>query len=218
MGNSPDQIREEGRVSRFFTHLWAVLSFGLKLPFQVAARVAAHLVQILFAIFVLVLHPQVKWLINLISDSAIVQNYVKPSLRTVDVHIYQPYFQFLSRLHPYWATFSIALPLAILEPAKFTATILIAERPKTGILLWLALQGLSLILIDRTWLAVRPQSRKIRPVARLHAWIWLNATYGKYWIRQSLLYRAAMRWKKQARRTARAFWALLMPRRRRRTM
>ena len=61
-------------------------------------------------------------------------------------------------------------------------------------MLWLALQVVSLVLIDRTWTAVRPQSRKIRPVARAHAWLWLNAEHGKYWIRNSQAYRAARLW------------------------
>ena len=111
--------------------------------------------------------------------------YIAPSLRIFAVYIYKPYFAFLSRLPPYWATFSVALPLAVLEPAKLAATVLIVERPKSGIAIWLALQVVSLLLIDRTWVAVRPQSRKIRPVARAHAWLWLNAEHGKYWIKNS---------------------------------
>ena len=148
----------------------AALRFTVSLPFKIAARLARHTVQILFALFVLILHPQLKWLFRLIAGSALVQNYVKPSLRIFAVHVYEPYFYYLSRLPPFWATFSIALPLAVLEPTKLYATILVAERPKTGVILWLALQGLSLVLIDRTWTAVRPQSRKIlarRPRARL---------------------------------------------------
>ncbi len=195
----------------------AALRFTASLPFKIAGRLARHGIQILFALFVLILHPQVKWLFGLIAGSALVRNYVKPSLRIFAVHIYEPYFSYLSRLSPFWATFSIALPLAVLEPAKLFATILVAERPKTGAVLWLALQGLSLILIDRTWTAVRPQSRKIRLVARVHAWVWLNAEYGKYWIRNSSLYRAATRWKEQVRKAARGVWSAVLPRRRHRS-
>jgi len=193
----------------------AALRFTASLPFKIAGRLARQTIQIFFAVFVLILHPQAKWLFGLIAGSALVRNYVKPSLRIFAVHIYEPYFYYLSCLSPFWATFSIALPLAILEPAKFYATILVAERPKTGALLWLALQGLSLLLIDRTWKAVRPQSRKIRLVARVHAWMWLNAEYGKYWIKNSAVYRTAIRWKDQMRRGVRGVWLAVLPRRRR---
>ncbi len=194
----------------------AALRFTLNLPLKLAGRIATHAIQILIAIFIVVLHPQVKWLAGLIARSFIVQDYIRPGLRGFSVHIYEPYFAFLARLPPYWATFSIALPLAILEPAKFIATILIAERPKTGIMLWFALQGLSLVLIDRTWAAVRPQSRKLWLVSRLHAWLWLNAAYGKYWIKTSSVYRGALRLRNQARRTAFPIWSALIARKRRR--
>ena len=68
------------------------------------------------------------------------REYVKPSLRTITAYVYDPYFAFLGRLPPFWATFSVALPLAVLEPAKLAATIVIAERPRAGIVLWIALQ------------------------------------------------------------------------------
>lgn len=193
----------------------AALRFTATLPLKIVSRLLLHAVQILFALFVAVLHPQIKWLSRRIARSFLVQKYLKPSLRILIIYIYEPYFAFLGRLPPLWATFSIALPLAILEPAKLAATILIAERPKTGIVLWLAFQGLSLILIDRTWTAVRRQSRKIRLVARVHAWIWLNAEYGKYWIRSSPAYRTFMQWAKQARRALRGIRFSLMARRRR---
>lgn len=192
----------------------AALRFTASLPLRIVERLALHAAQILFALFVLILHPQLKWLVRIIAQSGFVRNYLKPSLGVFAAHIYNPYFAFLAALPPYWATFSIALPLAVVEPAKLFATILVAERPKTGVILWLALQGLSLILIDRTWAAVRPQSRKIRLVARLHAWVWLNAEYGKYWIRKSPLYRAAVQWKRKARRTARTLWLRFVRRRR----
>ncbi len=195
----------------------AALRFTATLPFKIAARLVRHAIQILFALFVLILHPHAKWLFGLIAGSALVRNYVQPSLRIFAVHLYEPYFSYLSRLSPFWATFSIALPLAVLEPAKLYATILVAERPRTGAVLWLALQGLSLVLIDRTWTAVRPQSRKIWLVARVHAWLWLNTEYGKYWIRNSSLYRTATRWKDQVRRSARSVWLAMLPRRRRRS-
>jgi hypothetical protein len=78
--------------------------------------------------------------------------------------------------------------------------------------LWLALQVIGFVLIDRTWAAVRPQSRKIRLVARVHAWGWLNVAYGKYWLRNSAIYRAAMFWRRRPRRAALALWARLVPR------
>jgi len=195
----------------------AALRFTARLPFNIAGRLARHTIQILFALFVLILHPQLKWLFGLIAESALVRNYVKPSLRIFAVHIYEPYFAYLSRLSPFWATFSVALPLAVLEPAKLFATILVAERPKTGVIIWLALQGLGFVLIDRTWTAVRPQSRKIWLVARVHAWVWLNTEYGKYWIRNSSAYRIAKRWKEQIRRAARGVWLIFLPRRRRKS-
>ncbi len=187
----------------------AALRFTLKLPFKIAARLAQHAIQILFALFVLFLHPQLKWLFQLIVESAVVKRYIAPSLRTFAVYIYKPYFAFLGRLPPYWAIFSVALPLAVLEPAKLAAVVLIAERPKSGIAIWLALQGLSLVLIDRTWVAVRPQSRKIWPVARAHAWLWLNAEHGKYWIKNSRFYRVAAIWGRNMRRSARRLWLRL---------
>lgn len=203
---------EERRANGLPAQVTAAVRFTLKLPFWIAARIVRHTVQVLFALFVLVLHPQIKWLIGLIARSALVQNTIKPVFRTFDAYIYEPCFAYLSRLPPYWATFSIALPLAMLEPAKLYATVLIAERPKSGVVLWLALQVIGFVLIDRTWAAVRPQSRKIWLVARVHAWGWLNVAYGKYWIRNSAIYRAAMRWRGNPRRAALALWARLVPR------
>jgi hypothetical protein len=187
----------------------AALRFTLTLPFKIAARLIQHTVQALFALFVLVLHPQLKWLFQVIVHSPVFRDYVTPSLRTITAYVYDPYFAFLGRLPPFWATFSIALPLAVLEPAKLGATILIAQRPKAGIVLWIALQLVSLVLIDRTWVAVRPQSRKIWPVARVHAWLWLNAEHGKYWIKNSRIYRTAVIWGRNARRSFRRFLAYL---------
>lgn len=187
----------------------AALRFMLKLPFRIAARLVQHAVQILFALFVLFLHPQLKWLFRLIAESAIVRIYLASALRVLSVYFYEPYFAFLRRLPPYWAAFSVALPLAVLEPAKLGATIMIAQRPKSGAVLWFALQGVSLLLIDRTWVAVRPQSRKIRLVARIHAWLWLNAEHGKYWIKNSRFYRMITIWARKTRRSVRGFWLYL---------
>ncbi len=178
----------------------AALRFTLTLPFKIVARLVQHTIQILFALFVLFLHPQLKWLFRLIADSALVRVYAKPALRIIAIYIYDPYFALLSRLPPYWATFSVALPLAVLEPAKLAATIEVAERPRAGIVLWLSLQAVSLLLVDRTWVAVRPQARKVRLVARAHAWLWLNAEHGKFWIRNSQLYRTVTLWSIGARR------------------
>jgi hypothetical protein len=192
----------------------AALRFTARLPFKIAGRIAQHTIQVIFAIFVVILHPQAKWLFHLIADSTLVRNYIRPSLQTFSETVYEPYFAYLAGLSPFWATFSIALPLTILEPAKTYATILVAEHPKSGIVLYLVLQGLSVVLIDRTWKAVRPQSRKIRLVATIHAWGWLTVTRGKYWIENSALYRTARVWKRQARRSVRSLWASLVPQRR----
>ncbi len=204
---SKQRVAENGRPDGLPAQATAALRFTARLP----GRVVQHTIQALFAIFVVILHPQAKWLFSLIANSGVVRRYIKPSLQTFITTIYEPYFDYLSRLSPFWATFSIVLPLTILEPAKTYATILIAERPKTGIVLWLVLQGLSLVLIDRTWKAVRPQSRKIRLVAYVHAWGWLNVAHGKYWIENSTLYRTARIWKRQARRAARSLLAALLP-------
>lgn len=173
------------------------------LPFKLIGRAIVRTIQVVFALFVLVLHPQIKWLINVIAQSSLVQNTIKPRLQTLYVTVYEPYFAYLRALPPLWATVSIAVPLAVLEPAKTVATIMIATRPRMGILLWLLLQGVSFVLIDRTWAAVRPQSRKIWLVSRIHAWAWLNVVHGKHWIRTSSVYQTMLRWKEQARRQLR---------------
>jgi hypothetical protein len=196
-----------------FARALTALRIAVSLPFKIAGRVVKHFAQVVLALFVIILHPQIKWILKLISESSLVRNYIRPSLRTFSVSYYEPYFAYLHELPPYWATFSIALPLAILEPAKLYATILVAEHPKLGILLWLCLQGLSFVLIDRTWSAVRPQSRKIRLVSRLHAWGWLNVSHGKYWIKSSSFYQALMRWKGRVQLTAQALLARYAPRR-----
>jgi hypothetical protein len=203
--------RRPGLAARLAT----VFRYILGLPFDLIGKLAKRAVQVLLALFIIVLHPQFKWLWKLLTQSSLVQNYLKPSIRAFAVNYYEPYFDHLRGLPPYWATFSIALPLAVLEPAKLYATILIAERPKMGILLWLCLQGLSLILIDKTWSAVRPQSRKIWLVSRLHAWGWLNVSYGKHWIKSSSTYQTLMRWKEQARSIALDFFSRHALRRRR---
>jgi hypothetical protein len=183
-------------------------------PFKLIGRTIARALQVVFALFVVVLHPQIKWLIETLARSSLVQNVVKPALRGVIENVYEPYFAALKALPPIWATFSIALPLAVLEPAKFVATVMIATRPKMGVLLWLFLQGVSFVLIDRTWVAVRPQARKIWLVSRLHAYAWLNVAYGKHWIKTSAFYQTLVRWKEEARGVMHAFFARLWPRRR----
>ena len=189
-------------------------SYVARLPFKLIGRVIARTVQVLFALFVVVLHPSFKWLAGVIAQSGLVQNYIKPSLQTLITNVYEPYFAHLKELPPYWATFSIALPLAVLEPAKFMATIMIAQHPRTGALLWLFLQGVSFVLIDKTWVAVRPKARQIWLVSRIHAWIWLNVEHGKYWIKTSSIYRTVLRWKETARRQVRVFFGQFGPRRR----
>ncbi len=213
MTASPEQIPTEERISPISVARTAGW-FAFGIPLKLLGRGLVHLIQILFALFFLVLHPQLKWLASWIAESAFVRHYLKPSLQSFIDHVYEPYFAFLSKLPPYWAAFSIGLPLTVLEPAKFVATILIAERPRVGITLWLLFQGLSFILIDRTWKAVRPQARKIWLVSRIHAWIWLNVAYGKYWIRSSAPYRAIQMLRKQARRRVKALLLALVPRRR----
>ncbi len=183
------------------------------LPFRLLSRTVVRAIQVVFALLVIILHP-FKWLIDTVGRSALVQNYVKPAFRGVADAVYEPYFAYLRELPPFWATFSIALPLAVLEPAKFVATIMIAVRPKIGVLLWLFLQAISFVLIERTWAAVRPQSRKIWLVSRLHAYIWLNVAYGKHWIKTSAVYQTLERWRDGAQRALRAFFLRFRPRRR----
>lgn len=191
----------------------AALRFTLTLPFKIAGRIIQHSAQIFFALFVLFLHPQLKWLFRVIAKSALVRVYLRPALRVLATYLYEPYFLFLEGLPPYWATFSIALPLAILEPAKVASTILAVARPKIGIAIWLLLQVIGLVLIDRTWTAVRPQARRLRSVARAHAWLWLNAEHGKYWIMNSQLYQMAVLWAANMRRFFSAFRLRLLRRR-----
>ena len=153
----PKRRQPPGVAAQVFSGFYA----AARLPFQLAATLIKRLVQIIFSIFIVILHPGFKWLLALLTRSRIVRDYVRPVLQQLGSCLYEPYFAFLRSLPPYFATVSIALPLAVLEPAKLYATILIAEKPKVGILLWLFLQGLSFVLIDKTWAAVRPQSRKI---------------------------------------------------------
>jgi hypothetical protein len=181
----------------------------VRFPFRVVGAIVMHAIQILLSIFFVILHPQFKWLLRLLLRSSLVRNYFMPAIKTLADRLYHPYFDFLRSLPPFWATVSIALPLAILEPAKLVATILIAERPRVGALLWLFLQGLSFVLIDKTWAAVRPQSRKIWLVSRLHAWIWLNVSYGKYWVKNSKAYKQVRYGIERARAAAMAFLAQL---------
>src|SRR5271166_2426386 len=110
-------------LSNLKTHaiLPANSSRAVRLPFKLLRRIAARTIQVVFALFVVVLHPQFKWLAGVIAQSSLVQNYIKPSLETVITNVYEPYFAYLKELPPYWATFSIAAPLAVLEPAKFAA-------------------------------------------------------------------------------------------------
>jgi hypothetical protein len=188
----------------------AVFHAIVRFPFKVVATLLKRTAQALLSIFIVILHPSFKWLVTVLARSSVVRNYISPAIQGLISRYYEPYFVFLRSLPPYWATFSIALPLAALEPAKLYATILIAERPKAGILLWLFLQGLSFVLIDKTWTAVRPQSRKIWLVSRLHAWGWLNVAYGTYWIKTSVVYRTIIRWQKRIGVNAQAFWARLL--------
>jgi hypothetical protein len=206
-GGTPER-RDRGAQARAVALGHAILKF----PFRLGLTILKRIAQVLFSIFILILHPGYKWLIKLLTRSAFVQKYIRPALQKIAERYFDPYFAFLGSLPPYWATFSIALPLAFLEPAKLYATILIVEHPKTGVLLWLLLHGLSFVLIERTWTAVRPQSRKIWLVSRIHAWAWLNWSYGKYWITSSLFYKTLVRWRKQVWAATRAFWAQLMAR------
>jgi hypothetical protein len=199
-------MREEKRTQSAGEKTLAASGAMAVFPFRLIGRALVRAVQVIFALFVVVLHPQIKWLIETIGRSGLVQEYLKPAFQSVIGAIYEPYFAYLRELPPYWATFSIALPLAVLEPAKFVATIMIATRPNIGVLLWLFLQGVGFVLIDRTWVAVRPQARKVWLVARLHALVWLSVAYGKHWIKTSALYQTLVRWKQEARRSIRAFF------------
>lgn len=197
---------------------WQARAAGvLRAPFALIATILKRSAQILLSLFILFLHPQLKWLVRVLAESRLVRIYLRPAMRSFVANVYDPYFAFLSRLPPFWATVSIAVPLAALEPAKLYATILIAQQPSSGVLLWLLLQALGLVLIDRTWTAVRPQSRKIRLVSRLHAWGWLNYSYGKYWVQSSPFYQAVLRWQAEIRRGARAWWSRFVTRWRQRS-
>lgn len=181
----------------------------LRFPFSLIATALKPIAQIIFSIFFLIQHPQLKWLLRLVLRSRLVRNYIRPVLQGAVDRIYRPYFEFLRGLPPLPATLSIAIPLTVLEPAKLYATILVVEHPKTGLTLLLFLHALSFVLIDSTWTAVRPQSRKIWLVSRLHALIWLNVSYGKYWVTQSAVYRAMTRWLSETRWAVRALLARL---------
>ncbi len=184
-------------------------------PFRVVMTVIKHIAQVLLSIFIVILHPQFRWLRRLVMRSRLVRRYIRPGIKQLSTWLYEPYFNFLRALPPFWATVSIAIPLGVLEPAKAYATYLIAERPKAGIILWLALQGLSVLLIDKTWTAVRPQARKIWLVSRLHAWGWLNVNYGKHWVVSSPAYEAVTGWLGHLRARLEAWWSqLTMPGRR----
>jgi hypothetical protein len=215
---SDRDISKRRPFSRLSAKALDVFHAVLRFPFKLVATILKRAAQVLLSIFIVILHPGFKWLLKLLTRSRIVRNYIKPAIQKIAERYYEPYFVFLRGLPPYWATFSIALPLAALEPAKLYATILIAERPKAGIVLWLVLQGLSLVLIDKTWTAVRPQSRKIWLVSRVHAWGWLNVSYGKYWIKSSVFYRAIIRWKERVQVAAQALWAQLSTLRRARRL
>lgn len=200
--NKPGKKPRRRLSARIADYLEAVARF----PFQVVATLLKHAAQVVFAIFLLILHPGFKWLVRLLTRSRFVRDYVRPAVKTLAARFYTPYFVFLRSLPPYWATFSIGLPLVVLEPAKLYATYLITQQPESGTLLWLFLEGLSLLLIEQSWVAVRPQSRKIWLVSRLHAWGWLNFEYGKYWIRSSLFYRSMTGWKDRVWAAVKSFW------------
>lgn len=163
----------------------------------------------MFSIVFLILHPQLKWLLLRLWHSPPMRDYIRPALQGAVLRVSRPYLAFLRGLPPFLATLSIAVPLAVLEPAKLYATVLLVTHPEAGAALLLFLHGLSFVLIDATWTAVRPQSRQIRLVARLHALIWLNVAYGRYWVTTSSAYRAMKQWMTQARRTVRALLARL---------
>jgi hypothetical protein len=185
----------------------------LRIPFRLAGRALRSVAQVIFSIVFLILHPQFKWLLRLVLRSRLVRDHIRPALQGIVDRLYRPYFAFLRGLPPFLATVSIAIPLAVLEPAKLYATILIVEHPKTGLTLWLFLQALSFVLIDTTWTAVRPQSRRIWLVSRLHALIWLAVSYGKNWVIRSAAYRAMKQLLSEARRALRVFLVRLrMPR------
>jgi hypothetical protein len=176
------------------------------LPFRLIGAVLKRFAQVVFSIVFLFLHPQLKWLLLRLWHSPPMRDYVRPALQEAVLRISRPYLAFLRGLPPVLATLSIAVPLAVLEPAKLYATVLIVSHPGAGAALLLFLHALSFVLIDATWTAVRPQSRKLRLVARLHALIWLNVAYGKYWLTSSSAYRAMRQWMA---RTRRAMWAML---------
>lgn len=185
----------------------------LHFPFRLIGTALLRVAQVIFSIVFLFLHPQLKWLLLRLWRSRLMRDYIRPALSGIVSRVYRPYLDFLRGLPPLPATLSIATPLAVLEPAKLYATILVVQHPTTGLALLLFLHGLSFVLIDATWTAVRPQSRKIWLVSRLHALIWLNVAYGRYWVTHSAAYVAMKAWAAEARRMLRALLTRLHARR-----
>ncbi len=75
-------------------------SYVARLPFKLIGRAIVRTIQVLFALFVVVLHPQIKWLAGVIAQSSLVQNTIKPSLHSFTVNVYEPYFARLKELPP----------------------------------------------------------------------------------------------------------------------
>src|SRR6516162_9308214 len=88
-----DWIMKRQHLSNLKTHaiLLANSSRAVRLPFKLLRRIVARAIQVVFALFVVVLHPQFKWLVGVIAQSSLVQKYVKPGLQTVITNVYEPY-------------------------------------------------------------------------------------------------------------------------------
>ena len=72
----------------------------LRFPFRLIATALKPIAQVIFSIFFLIQHPQLKWLLRLVLRSRLVRNYIRPVLQGTVDRIYRPYFEFLRGLPP----------------------------------------------------------------------------------------------------------------------
>ena len=77
--------------TNLFGTLLAASGRAVRLPFELIGRT----IQVLFALFVLILHPQFKWLAGIVAQSPFVQNAIRPVFQTVITRVYEPYFAYL---------------------------------------------------------------------------------------------------------------------------
>jgi SAM-dependent methyltransferase len=169
----------------------------LLLPVTAVKLVLLRIAQVLLALFLLFLHPLIGWAKDVVQNSVFIQRYIAPFLSRHVGRYYHLYFLSLERLPPFWATLSIAVPLAVLEPAKMWATLLVAIKPAVGVPMWLGLQAVSFVLIEKTWEHVRGQARKIGAVRMVHNFLVLNLETVKRLIKASAFYRRLLGFRKR---------------------